>query len=274
MSKVFALIQGRMESERAPGKSCAELGGKPIFVHIAERIQQVLPDAMIVIHTPANLINDPIAMLGRAYSYEVFRFYDECLHGMLRAHRACLYYDLQPDDIIVWGFAESPCIYTKLVPFIVKKMQETGCDRFWWGENPTQMLIWGVAWTHVQSYRGFLKNIEEMKETDLEGVGWTPLSGEYRLLAPIPEYLKQSWPWRPLYMDYPEQVSQAKIIYNRLYKGAPLDIFDVYKLLQDEPAIAHMTATCPRDTGYGKHLDWFWKALRGQPHERFELPEL
>jgi len=272
---VFIHSMARLSSTRTPGKSAAELAGAPAFVRSIERIQEFLPDVPVIVNTTMNLIDDSIAMLARNYGYEIVRYVEESPSwGLSRVERFIRDHALASDDILIWDSGgDTPLAYATLLPFLIEQMQQLKCDRFTWAENPAKMLIGGVCWPHIVTVGAFLKSYESFVTFE-EFPWWSALDGnEKRLLVPIPRRLKQPWPWRIITLDYPVQVTQTKLIYKELYRGRPIDIFEVYELLKAAPALAHLTDACPGHTKYGQHLDWFWNALRAQPHELVEIPD-
>jgi spore coat polysaccharide biosynthesis protein SpsF (cytidylyltransferase family) len=270
-------IMARMASERAPGKSCADLAGKAAFVRAIERVIDVAPrfeeDTCIVVNTTTATLDDPIALLADAEGCAVLRYPEETPStGLPRVDRLCRDYGLGSDDIMVWLAGDSPFDYMQLIPLMIKALRENDCDRFVWAGNPAHTLIWGVGWPVITTVRGFdiaYKNYSSYEQYPW----WTALDGERLLTAPIPERLKQPWPWRKLTLDYPLQVTQAKLIYEKLYQGKPLSIWGVYDLMNKEPAIAHLADSCPDHKLYGQHLDWFWEALEEKAVAHVEIPE-
>ena len=270
---IYIHIMARMASERAPGKSCASLAGKAAFVRAAERALAVLPESIVIVNTTMAVLDDPIELLARTEGYEVFRCLEEAPStGLPRVDRLCREYEMKPDDILIWMFGDTPLDYMQFVPFLIKALQEHDCDRFIWPENPDHTLIWGVGWPPIVTVRGFYMAYKKYSSYE-QHPWWTALDGERLLAAPIPGKLKQPWPWRKLTLDYPQQVMQAKLIYEKLYQGEVLSIWDVYDLMKREPSIAHLPDSCPDHKLYGQHLDWFWDALREKVTAHIEIPE-
>jgi len=274
---IYIHLMVRMASERAPGKSCASLAGKAVFVHAAERAIAIAPkfaeDTCVVINTTTSTLDDPIALLADAEGYGVFRCPEETPStGLPRVDRFCQEYNLKPDDIILWMSGDSPFDYVQLAPLLIDAIRKNDCHRFVWSENPSHILIWGVGWPYITTVQGFrvaYKNYSSYEQYPW----WTALDGERLLTASVPDKLKQPWPWRKLTLDYPLQVTQAKLIYEKLYQGKPLSIWDVYDLMNKEPAIAHLADSCPDHKLYGQHLDWFWEALKEKAVAHIEIPE-
>lgn len=57
---IRAFLQARMSSRRLPGKSLALIEGKPLFLHVFERVSQVLNPEMITVVTSTDSSDDPL----------------------------------------------------------------------------------------------------------------------------------------------------------------------------------------------------------------------
>lgn len=271
---IYIHLMARIASERAPGKSCANLAGSASFVHAMRRAIAIMEEDFVpVVNTTTAMIDDPIELLAKAEGYEVFRCPEEMPStGLPRVDRFCREYGLKPDDLILWAFGDCPFEYMELAPFLIKAVREYDCDRTVWSENPAHTLAWGVGWPYVSTVRGFRMSYE--RYATHEQYPWLTALDEERLLAmPIPDKLKQPWPWRKLTLDYPLQVTQAKLIYEKMYRGELLSIWDVYNFMKKEPMIAHLADSCPDHKLYGQHLDWFWEALKEKAVAHVNIPE-
>lgn len=60
MTRVVAIIQARMGSVRLPGKVLADLGGRPLILHVVERVQACPGLADVVVTIPAGVEDDPL----------------------------------------------------------------------------------------------------------------------------------------------------------------------------------------------------------------------
>ncbi|MDP2726974.1 MAG: glycosyltransferase family protein [Dehalococcoidia bacterium] len=72
-AKVVAIVQARMGSTRLPGKTMAEICGKPLLQHLLERLQRARSLDAIVVATTERAEDDVIADFARAFGVGVFR---------------------------------------------------------------------------------------------------------------------------------------------------------------------------------------------------------
>ena len=71
--KVVGIIQARTRSTRLPGKALREVCGKPLILHMLERVLRSLTLDAICLATSKEAADDPLASLGEAVGVSVFR---------------------------------------------------------------------------------------------------------------------------------------------------------------------------------------------------------
>lgn len=71
--KVVAIIEARMTSSRLPGKHLLEANGKPMLMHLIDRLKQVTLIDQIVIATTTNATDEPLVELANEAGVGVFR---------------------------------------------------------------------------------------------------------------------------------------------------------------------------------------------------------
>lgn len=71
--RVALIIQARMDSKRLPGKSIADLAGKPLLSRIIERIKRCQTLDHIVLAIPASGPNDCLESIGNKHEILVYR---------------------------------------------------------------------------------------------------------------------------------------------------------------------------------------------------------
>jgi spore coat polysaccharide biosynthesis protein SpsF len=71
MTRVVGIIQARMGSTRLPGKVLAALAGRPLILHVVERVQACPGLAAVVVTIPGGVEDDPLARVldGAGVSY-------------------------------------------------------------------------------------------------------------------------------------------------------------------------------------------------------------
>ena len=268
---IYYILQVRMESSRTPGKSVALLEGKPSFIRVAERARVHIPGARVLVSTTTSLPNDAIAYICDLHGIEVVRDLDAHDSGVPRLAAVIDRLGLDDGDVVALGAGDTPFTYGRMIGFLADEMADKGCHFFRWRENPFGKLIGGVAWPYTFTAGGFRMLYERWKYNST--TSWVRVCGAGLkwLLSPIPKRLALPWPWRPVFLDYPEQVAQARVIFEEL--DAPVDVFELWELFDKKPQLAHMTDGCPKTTGYGQHKDWFWDLDEGEESVRVDIPE-
>ena len=66
MDKIVAIIQARMGSERLPGKTLAEVAGKPLLQHVIERLARSRTLSEVVVATTSRIQDRPILALAQS----------------------------------------------------------------------------------------------------------------------------------------------------------------------------------------------------------------
>jgi spore coat polysaccharide biosynthesis protein SpsF len=86
---IWAVVAGRMGSSRMPGKTMADLAGRPSLLHIVDRLRRVPALDGVVIATTDDPSDDPIRAAGRSEGVPVFSGSpDDVLDRTLRAARS------------------------------------------------------------------------------------------------------------------------------------------------------------------------------------------
>ena len=114
MDKVVAIIQARMGSERLPGKSLADVSGKPLLQHVIERLARTLRVSEIVVATTPNPRDEAIVDLARSLGVRaVVGSEDDVLARYLIAAREAL------ADVIMRVTGDCPLIDAGLADAVV-----------------------------------------------------------------------------------------------------------------------------------------------------------
>lgn len=104
-SKVVAIIQARMGSRRLPGKSMADLAGKPLLWHVLARVTRSQKVDEVVLATTTKEEDDVLANLAREFGVSVFRGSENDL--LDRYYQAAKKFKA---DIVVRIPADNPCL--------------------------------------------------------------------------------------------------------------------------------------------------------------------
>jgi spore coat polysaccharide biosynthesis protein SpsF len=121
--RTLAIVQARMGSQRLPGKTLQEIGGKPMLGLVLERISRASQLDGVVVATTRNAADDPVAKLGVACGADVYLgSVDDVLDRYYQAAR------LYGAELIVRVTGDCPLVSPCLIDEAVTATLETGVD--------------------------------------------------------------------------------------------------------------------------------------------------
>lgn len=248
MSNIIAIIQVRMGSTRLPGKSLAEIEGKPMLWHVVERTKQAKKVDKVVIATTVLSEDDAIANLAKEMDVDCFR--GDVNDVLDRYYQTAKKFSA---DVIVRVTGDCPVVDPKLIDKTIGVFLEGGYDHVS-TSYPKATFPDGLdvavfnfsslekAWKeaklisereHVTPYiwknPALFKLASVEHETDLSHLRWT--------------------------VDEQKDLTFIREIYKKLYKpGKIFFMEDVLTLLKAEPNLAMINQNINRDEGYAKSL--------------------
>lgn len=120
---VNVFVQARMSSQRFPGKVLAPLGGKPILMHVLERIMHVMPKEKIIVLTSELTSDDPLVCYAGWLGFKVFR---GNLNDVFSRFRACL--QRYPCEWFFRISADSPVLDVNVMKRMLNYIQAPAYD--------------------------------------------------------------------------------------------------------------------------------------------------
>jgi spore coat polysaccharide biosynthesis protein SpsF len=121
--KVVATIEARMNSTRLPGKMLLPVNGKPILLHLVNRIRQVSSIDEIVLATTSNTTDDDLAAFAETNNLKYFRGSEE--NVMSRVIEAA---DSAKAEVIVEIIGDCPLIDPGIVEQTIQMFLHNSCD--------------------------------------------------------------------------------------------------------------------------------------------------
>jgi spore coat polysaccharide biosynthesis protein SpsF len=227
MKKVIGVITARMTSTRLPGKVLKQVGGKSIFAHHVERMREVKGIDGVFLATSANPKNDPLIEEAKKLGCGWYAGSEE---DILERHiRLC---EQEHADAVIRVTCDCPLFNIDITSDFVRGYKEHGYD-FIYCSNMT--MIQGTL-TELISYDA-LKRVHASYRGPAISVPIRENFSQYKTTSmPIDEELAR--PEYRLTVDEPADLLLMEHIYNELYKGKPLSLYDVYRWLDDNPEIA------------------------------------
>ena len=113
--RVVAIIQARMGSKRLPGKSVADLAGKPLLWHVLERVKRCQKIDKIVLATTTKEEDDVLVDIARECGVSTFRGSENDLVD--RYYQAARKFKA---DIVVRICADNPCLEPEEIDRIIE----------------------------------------------------------------------------------------------------------------------------------------------------------
>lgn len=121
--KIIAIIQGRMGSNRLPGKILLDIGGQPMLARVVNRVRRARTIEQVVVATTLDLSDDPVAVFCRQNGYPCYR--GDLFDVLDRYYQAASNYSA---DIVVRITADCPVIDPFEIDRIVGAFLESGGD--------------------------------------------------------------------------------------------------------------------------------------------------
>ncbi len=255
MSKIVAIIQARTDSTRLPNKVMADIFGKPLIIHLLERVKESTTINEIILATTTRSVDTPLVNVVRDYGFPVFR--GNCNDVLDRYYKAATKYNA---DGIVRITGDCPLIDPAVVDkvthvflkhqydYVTNTLEPTypdGLDVEVFSYNALQKT-WGEAILvsereHVTSY---LRNhpekfsLKDVKHTiDLSYMRWT--------------------------VDQQEDLTFVREVFKRLYnKQKIFHLQDIVDLLQKHPELIEINNGIQRNEGYLRSLEHDKKTKR------------
>ena len=234
---VTAILQGRVGSTRLPGKVLLPLAGKPVILHVYERIKQCTNIGKIIVATSIRNRDNDIANLFADLTLTVFRGSEE--DPLDRFFDAATRYRLQH---IVRVMADCPVVDPDVVDQVISYYLEGGYDFcYLGGEFPTGLDVTVFSYDTLKKTWQNTENMSDrqhiipymLQRRDLFRIGCVEIfEGLYH----------HRW-----VLDHESDYRLMTEIYNELYEPDKTFVTeDILHLLDRRPEITQLNAHIPR----------------------------
>jgi len=255
---IVAIVQARMGSSRLPGKTIADVAGRPLLWHVVERVGCARRVDKVVVATTDQPSDDVIAAFC-----DVERI--PCVRGSETDVLDRFYKTAQANgaDIVVRITADCPLIDPTVIDKVIARFQVGDCDyvsnalRYTYpdGLDAEAFSFFALerAWReakkpsereHVTPYL----RTEKFRTANVESESPVPL-GRYR--------------WT---VDYPADLEFVRRIYEAFSGNNHFGYQDIFHLLKERPELATIQAETITNEGYYKSL--YQQAKRGSAPKR------
>jgi glutamate-1-semialdehyde aminotransferase/spore coat polysaccharide biosynthesis protein SpsF (cytidylyltransferase family)/predicted dehydrogenase len=241
-----AIIQARMGSSRLPGKSMAEIEGRPMLWHVVQRVKRASLVDRVVVATSTNRADDAIAGMclqegipcHRGSENDVLdRFY-----GAARAEKAAW---------VVRITADCPLIDPEVIDRVVRRFQRGDLD---YASNAMVRSYPDGLDTEVFSFSALERAWHEAAKTS-EREHVTPyLRSEKFRTANVESNstsLYQHYRWT---VDELQDLEFIRAVYRAMRDKGEFGMKDVLELLEKSPGLDKMNSEIVSNRGYYKSL--------------------
>jgi glutamate-1-semialdehyde aminotransferase/spore coat polysaccharide biosynthesis protein SpsF (cytidylyltransferase family) len=243
---IVAIVQARMGSSRLPGKTIADVAGRPLLLHVVERVQRARRVDKVVVATTDQSSDDPIATLCQLAGIQYFRgSEDDVLDRFYRTAQA------NTADIVVRITADCPLIDPAVIDKVIARFQVGDCD---YVSNVLRYTYPDGLDTEAFSFAALERAWREAKKpSEREHVTPYLRAEKFRMAnveseSPVP-LGKYRWT-----VDIPADLEFVRRIYEAFSGNNDFGYQDLFHLLRERPELATIQADTITNEGYYKSL--------------------
>jgi spore coat polysaccharide biosynthesis protein SpsF (cytidylyltransferase family) len=249
IKRVVGIVQVRMGSKRLPGKAMAEIVGRPMTWHIAERIGHAELIEEVVIALPDMEPDEPIRQMAEAHSIPYFAGSDFDLID--RIYGTALEFGA---DALVRVTGDCPLVDPSVLDLLVATYLE-GAEELDYVSNVRPPTFPHGLGAEIYSTATLGRLWEEIKDPFYRE--WFPVyfwerEGEFRALnVESPQNLSHlRWT-----VDYKEDMEFVRRVYEHLYReGEVFGMAETLELIYSSPEISAINSMHPCDNGFLRAL--------------------
>jgi len=247
VTKVIGIIQARTDSTRLPNKALKDIQGKPLILHVIERVQYAKLLDKVVLATTTRSIDTPLAELVQAQGISIFRGdCDDVLDRYFQAATQC------HAEVIVRITGDCPLIDPRVIDTVVQVFLQHHYD---YVANTLQPTYPDGLDVEVFSYKTLKKAWNEAtlaseREHVTAYIRNHPEQFTHYNIKNSVDLSKFRWT-----VDQQEDLEFVREIFKRLYtKEKIFYMEDILPLLQQHPELQEINAGIQRNEGYLRSL--------------------
>jgi glutamate-1-semialdehyde 2,1-aminomutase/spore coat polysaccharide biosynthesis protein SpsF len=243
---VVAVIQARMGSRRLPGKSLAEIEGRPMLWHVIQRAKRATLIDRVVVATSTNSADDVIEAMCRELAVPCYRGSEnDVLDRFYMAARA------EKASQVVRITADCPLIDPEIIDRVIRRFQRGDLD---YASNAMVRSFPDGLDTEVFSFSALERAWHEAtKSSEREHVTPYLRSGKFRTanVESDSTSLYQHYRWT---VDEAEDLEFIRAVYRGLHQKGDFGMKDVLELIEKNPGLEKLNSEIVSNRGYYKSL--------------------
>ena len=235
-----------MGSSRFPGKTMADLAGRPMLGHVVERVRKARLVDKVVVATSEQGTDDPIARFCEAESVACYRGSEnDVLDRFYQAAKG------SGADAVVRVTADCPLIDAGVIDKVVARFERGDCD---YACNILRYTYPDGVDTEVFSFSALERSWREAKNpADREHVTLYLVNGTFRTVNVESEVPVAPGEYRWT-VDYPSDLEFVRSIYSELSGRGQFGFRDILQLLKERPDLSAMQTEAISNEGYYRSL--------------------
>ena len=229
-----------MKSSRLPGKVLEEICGKPVLLHIVERVKRSKKIDQIVIATSTSQDDDKIVEFCRNHNISFYRGSEEdVLSRLVMCHR------FTRTDVVVEITGDSPFADPEVIDETIEAFISSDADYV----SNTLVRSHPIGIRSQVFSLSLLEECERESDNQKDREHVTTFicrnkSKRYNLRNVLSKK-EHMFPKLRLTLDYPEDLEVTRKIYKNLYPDKPdFSLDDVLKFISENPEIKKINENC------------------------------
>lgn len=242
---IVAIVQARMGSRRLPGKTLADLLGRPMLARVVDRVRQARTVDRVVVATSNGAADDKIAEFCWSEKILCFRGSEDDV--LDRFYGAATEHDA---DVVVRITADCPLIDPGVMERVIERFRRGDCD---YATNALRYTYPDGLDTEVFSMAALEQAWREArKQSEREHVTPYLRSGKFRVVnveSDVPLEKRQRWT-----VDHPADLEFVRGVYSAFGGKTDFTYQDVMQLLKERPQLAATQTETITNEGYYSSL--------------------
>ena len=243
---VVAIIQARMGSSRLPGKSLAEIEGRPMLWHVIQRVKRAGLVDRVVVATSVSPADDAIEKMCRENDVPCYRGSEndvlDRFYGAARGEKA---------SQVVRITADCPLIDPEVIDRVVRRFQRGDLD---YASNVMVRTYPDGLDTEIFSFSALERAWHEAgKASEREHVTPYLRSDKFRI-ANVENILEFAHLYCRWTVDEQEDLEFVRAVYRAFHGRESFLMKDILQLLREQPELEKLNSQIVSNRGYYKSL--------------------